>query len=169
MTDIRRATSLRPGQFKHLVRVASVTERMPARDVLLIWITHTTGIRVTELAQLEVADVLYPSGAVRPELYLRPAITKRGCVRNVYLTHPRCLDALEEWFAMRHQRGWGLSDASEYRSSHSGRRTLAAKVLAATGDVDTVQTILGHSHLDHAKPYLSVCRETIRRAFEVAL
>jgi len=58
MTVIRRATSLRPGQIKHLIRVASVTGRMPERDVLLLWITHTTGIRVTELAQVEIADVL---------------------------------------------------------------------------------------------------------------
>lgn len=38
---IRRATSLRPGQFKHLIRVASVTGRMPERDGLLLWVTHT--------------------------------------------------------------------------------------------------------------------------------
>ncbi len=69
-TATRRATSLRPGQFKHLLRVASVTGRMPERDVMLLWVTiHTTGVRVTELALLEVADVLYPSGAVRPEVY----------------------------------------------------------------------------------------------------
>ncbi|MFU3033097.1 integrase [Pseudomonas aeruginosa] len=54
-------------------------------------------------------------------------------------------------------------------SSHSGRRSLAARVLAATGDVATVQTILGHQHLDHSKPYLSVDLETIRRAYELAL
>jgi site-specific recombinase XerD len=54
-------------------------------------------------------------------------------------------------------------------SSHSGRRSLAAKVLAATGDVETVQTILGHACLDHSKPYLTVNQEIIRRAFEVAL
>ncbi|MNQ96977.1 site-specific tyrosine recombinase XerC [compost metagenome] len=54
-------------------------------------------------------------------------------------------------------------------SSHSGRRSLAAKVLAATGDVDTVQTILGHACLDHSKPYLTVEIEVIRRAFELAL
>lgn len=47
--NTRRATSLRPGQFKHLLRVASVTGRMPVRDVMLLWV-HTTGIRVTELA-----------------------------------------------------------------------------------------------------------------------
>lgn len=58
--NARRATSLRPGQFKHLLRVASVTGRMPVRDVMLLWVTHTTGIRVTELALLEVGDVLYP-------------------------------------------------------------------------------------------------------------
>ncbi len=39
---IRRATCLRPSQFKHLIKVASVTGRMPERDVLLLWLTHTT-------------------------------------------------------------------------------------------------------------------------------
>lgn len=37
-------------------------------------------------------------------------------------------------------------------ASHSGRRSLAAKVLVATGDVEIVQTILGHACLDHSKP-----------------
>lgn len=82
---IRRATSLRPGQLKHLIRVASVTGRLPERDVAL-WLTHITGIRVTELALLEVADVLYPSGAIKPEVYLRADITK-GCAAK-YLSDP---------------------------------------------------------------------------------
>ncbi|WP_317853316.1 integrase [Pseudomonas sp. BF-R-19] len=54
-------------------------------------------------------------------------------------------------------------------SSHSGRRSLAAKVLAATGDVETVQMILGHSELDHSKPYVTVSQDTLRHAFELAL
>ncbi len=54
-------------------------------------------------------------------------------------------------------------------SSHSGRRTLAARVQAATGDVETVQTVLGRQELDHPKPCLSVDKETIRRAFEMEL
>ena len=55
------------------------------------------------------------------------------------------------------------------RSSHSGRRSLAVKVLAATGDVETVQMILGHSELDHSKSYLTVDQGTLRRAFELAM
>jgi site-specific recombinase XerD len=90
---------------------------------MLLWLTHTTGIRVTELALLEVADVLYPSGVIKPEVYYRQAGIKHG-------------------------------------SSHSGRRSLAAKVLAATGDVETVQTILGHACLDHSKAYLSMIKSS---------
>lgn len=93
----RRATSLRPGQFKHLLRVASVTGRMPERDVMLLYQAHTTGIRLTELALLEVTDVLYPSGAVRPEVYLRAAITKGCRARNIHLTHAKCKAAIETW------------------------------------------------------------------------
>ena len=150
--------------------------------------------------------MLYPSGAIKPEVYLRSDITKGCKLRNIYLTHGKCLAALDAWFAVRHRRRWGLSGADEYRgfrpgsklvlshkgqafelafkhrqldigpeiyracdslqqtisrlyrqagikqgSSHSGRRSLAAKVLAATGDVEAVQMILGHAELDHSK------------------
>lgn len=43
---------------------------------MLLWLTHTTSIRVTELALLEVADVLHPGGDIKPEVYLRSDITK---------------------------------------------------------------------------------------------
>lgn len=54
-------------------------------------------------------------------------------------------------------------------SSRSGRRSLATKVLAATGDVEIVQIILRHACLDHSKPYLTVDMQAVRRAFELAL
>lgn len=86
--SIRRATSFRPGQFKHLIRIASLIGRLPECDVMLLWLTHTTGVRVTDLALLEVTDVLYPSRAIKPDVYLRAEITKGCRPRNVYLTHP---------------------------------------------------------------------------------
>ena len=54
--------------------------------------THTTGIRVTELALLKVADVLYPSGAIKSEVYRRADITK-GCPTMARLT----LTDFDEW------------------------------------------------------------------------
>lgn len=76
----------------------------------------------------------------------------------------RACDALQQTISRLYRQA-GIKQGS----SHSGRRSLAAKVLAVTGDVETVQMILGHSCLDHSKPYLSVDQGLIRRAFEVAL
>lgn len=75
---------------------------------MLLWLTHTTGVRVTELALLKVANVLYPSGDFKPEVYLRAEITKGCRPRNVYLTHPRCIAALDSWVAVRLQRRWAF-------------------------------------------------------------
>ncbi len=76
----------------------------------------------------------------------------------------RACDALQHTISRLYRQA-GIKQGSW----HSGRRSLAAKVLAATGDVETVQTMLGHSHLDHSKPYLTVDQETLRWAFENAL
>ncbi|WP_439125971.1 MAG: integrase (plasmid) [Pseudomonas rhizophila] len=83
--------------------------------MILLYLTHTTGIRVTELALLEVGDVLYPSGAIRPEVYLRAEIAKGCRPRNIYLTHSKCLAAIEQWIGVRLRRGWGVSSETECR------------------------------------------------------
>ncbi|HDO1193684.1 hypothetical protein [Aeromonas salmonicida] len=51
------AAALRPGQLRHVIRVASITGRQPIRDVMLLWLTHSTGVRVTELASIEIRDL----------------------------------------------------------------------------------------------------------------
>lgn len=220
----RQAASLRPGQFKHVLRVASVSGRQSVRDVMLLWITHTTGIRVTELALIQIRDIMHPSGALRDEVYLRGAITKHGTPRVVYLTHPKAVAAVIAWLDYRISRGWQLGESGLFRgfvpseklvlthkgrsfelarkrrviesgpveylccdalqqtisriyrragikggSSHSGRRTLASRVLAQTGRIEDVQQVLGHIDVDHSWPYLDVDPMVIRRAFEIAL
>lgn len=66
-----QTTTLQPGQIRHLFRVTVATSRHPQRDCLVLWLGLTAGMRVTELAQIEVQDVLYPSGALRSEVSLR--------------------------------------------------------------------------------------------------
>ena len=85
----QQAASLRPGQFRHVLRVAAVTGRMHERDVMLLWVTHSTGIRVTELALLEIRDIMHPSGQLRDEVYLRGAITKHAHPRVIYMSPPK--------------------------------------------------------------------------------
>lgn len=88
------AAALRPGQLRHVIRVASITGRQPIRDVMLLWLTHSTGVRVTELASIEIRDLLHPSGQMREEVYLRAAITKHSRPAPSTLPTPRQLPPL---------------------------------------------------------------------------
>jgi integrase/recombinase XerD len=47
-------------------------------------------------------------------------------------------------------------------SSHTGRRTFASRLPAQGHSLDTVQLLLGHSHLDHVSPYLEVTPREMR-------
>lgn len=49
-------------------------------------------------------------------------------------------------------------------SSHSGRRTFASRLVAQGHSLDTVQILLGHSHLDHVSPYVDVSAREQREA-----
>ena len=50
-------------------------------------------------------------------------------------------------------------------SSHSGRRTMATRLLDQGHDLEAPQLMLGHVDLDHLDPYLQVSKEKLRRAF----
>lgn len=50
-------------------------------------------------------------------------------------------------------------------SSHSGRRTFASKVLATTGDMETVAQLLGHTSIDCSQRYVDVNKETLSAMF----
>ena len=78
-----RAKVLTPARFRHLLRVTEATSRFPERDTLILLLGFTCGMRVTEIARVEVRDVLTRTGARREEVSLRAAITK-GC-------RPRCV------------------------------------------------------------------------------
>lgn len=54
-------------------------------------------------------------------------------------------------------------------SSHSGRRTFAGKVLAATGDFDKVALLLGHTSIEVTQRYIDVREDTLRAMFSDAV
>ena len=217
-----QAISLQPGQIRHLLRVTKATSRHPERDTLVLLMGLTAGMRVTEIAQIEVQDVLFPSGALREEISLRAAITKGCRQRCIYLSHVKAIDAIDQYLGYRVARRLQTTgDPSRYRglepsskliltykgykfhlntkrrvswagepvdylacdslqshitklyrdagirggSSHSGRRTMAFRLIQQGADVETVQLLLGHAELDHVRPYLQVCSKRLEQMF----
>lgn len=54
-------------------------------------------------------------------------------------------------------------------SSHSGRRGFAGKVLASTGDMETVRVLLGHASMDCTQRYVDVDPAILSEMFSNAL
>lgn len=108
-----QASILKPGQIRQLLRVTEATSRHPERDCLILLLGITCGMRVTEIAQIEIQDVLFPSGAMRSEVSLRAAITKGCRQRCIYLTHAQTVAALNLYLELRIERGLGTEMTSE--------------------------------------------------------
>ena len=92
-----QATTLQPGQIRHFLRVTVATSRHPERDCLILLLGLTGGMRVTEIAQIEVQDVLFPSGALREEISMRAEITEGCRQRCIYLSHAKAVEALDRY------------------------------------------------------------------------
>ena len=105
-----QATTLQPGQIRHLLRVTEATSRHPERDCLVLLLGMTCGMRVTEIAQIEIQDVLFPLGVIRQEVSLRAAITKGRRQRCVYFSHRLTIAALEQYLAYRIEHRLRMSD-----------------------------------------------------------
>ncbi|WP_082577482.1 MULTISPECIES: site-specific integrase [unclassified Massilia] len=111
-----QATTLQPGQIRHLLRVTAATSRHPERVCLVLWLGLTAGMRVTEIAQIEVQDVLFPSGARRDEVSLRAAITKGCRQRCIYLSYAKTIEMLERYLNFRIARRLRTTvDPARYR------------------------------------------------------
>ncbi|QTP37145.1 Tyrosine recombinase XerD (plasmid) [Burkholderia glumae] len=125
-----QAATLRPAQIRHLLAVTSATSRHPERDSLVLLLGITCGMRVSEIAQIEIQDVLFPSGAIRSEVSLRAAITKGCRQRCVYLTHPKTVSALECYLGHRIAHGIGIELTAEH---YRGLAPSSCLVLASKG------------------------------------
>ncbi|MFT4438521.1 hypothetical protein [Caballeronia sp. 15715] len=112
----KHAKVLTAAKFRHLLRVTEATSRFPERDTLILLLGVTCGMRITEIARIEVGDVLAKSGVRREEVSLQGPITKGWRPRCIYLSHARTIDSFDRYVEWRYPRGAGTDlDRREYR------------------------------------------------------
>ena len=90
--------------------------------------------------------------------------TKRRVLETGEARDYRACDSLQAHVTKLYQRA-GIKGGS----SHSGRRTFASKVLATTGDMETVAQLLGHASIDCSQRYVDVDQATLEAMFADAL
>jgi len=115
MSNIKRAAVLTAAQIRHLLRVTEVDSQHPERDAVVLLLGHAAGLRISESAQITVADICFPNGKLRSEVSLRAAITKGCRQRSIFLTSPRLIAAIDRYMAYRVAHGIGTTVDVEYR------------------------------------------------------
>ena len=75
------------------------------RNVAMLWHGFGSGLRVTEIAQLKVADVINRSGKIKEVGLLPGKYTKNGKARHFFQIDPPHREALDAYFNYRVQNG----------------------------------------------------------------
>jgi integrase len=111
----RRARTLSRADISSIIQSIAGCSRRPERDLVILLLGLTCGMRVSEIARLRVEDVLDRAGNLRAEVSLRAAITKGGRQRNVFLSNVQMQTAMDRYLQWRiHNEAMTLR-AREYR------------------------------------------------------
>ncbi|KAB0478802.1 MULTISPECIES: site-specific integrase [Vibrio] len=123
MTKARaKAKSLTPSQIRKLLVRCQLMQNPELKRVVLALSFST--LRVSELAQLTVDDVLMPTGKIKEEIYLRASLCKRRKPRSIWLSK-LAKQMIQEWVDYRKSHNW----ATTFNNSYQGLNPLSKLVL----------------------------------------
>ena len=185
-----QAKTLTQAELDQVLRYVS-TKRYAKRDRCLILTSFWSGMRVGEIAQLKMGDVVNEDGTIKSEIRLSAQQTKGNAARVVfipqklkdewasYLTTRKVqhLDVplfhtenrlgfspngLCQWFFWTYKRA-GINGAS----SHSGRRSFITSLASKGIGVRVLASLAGHKSIMVTQQYIDVNDDMKRNAVEL--
>jgi integrase/recombinase XerD len=118
---MRKARSLTPSEIKKVLKRCLLMQEPELKRAALVLSLST--LRVSELAQITISDLLLPTGEIRTELHLRAALCKRRKPRTVWLSQQTKL-ILQEWLDCRKRRKWAVTFDSDYQGLNPKSKVL---------------------------------------------
>jgi len=103
----------RPSTLSHILFVAS-KGKLGRRNVASMWMLFGSGMRINEVAQLKVSDVIYPTGELKPSFVIPGTYTKTGKPRPAYILDRQQREALQGWIKQRISEGAMTGDDGSY-------------------------------------------------------
>jgi site-specific recombinase XerD len=162
--------------------LSSVSGKNQARDYCILTLFLNCGMRVSELAGLNLGDIRADSlrvlgkggkerviflndacvAAINGYLQIRKTVEKDNRALFVTAKHSRIERSTVHRLVKKHMLAAGL-DATKY-SSHKLRHTAATLMLKNGVDIRTLQELLGHENLNTTQIYTHVESEALRDA-----
>jgi len=121
-----KAKSLSPTEIKKLMARCQLMQNAELKRVVIALSFST--LRVSELAQITVDDVIMPTGKIKSEIYLRASLCKRSKPRSIWLSG-LAKQMIQEWVDYRKAHNW----ATTFNDSYQGLNPLSKLVLNNRG------------------------------------
>lgn len=175
-------------QVEALINAPDTGNDLGLRDRAMLELMYATGLRVSELTGLEMANLNLRQGVIRVtgkggkerlvpmgeealdwlQKYLssgRPAFMKGGQSPQVFVTARRSGMTRQAFWHMikRHAASAGIKREI---SPHMLRHSFATHLLNHGADLRVVQLLLGHSDLSTTQIYTHIAREGLKRLHE---
>ena len=157
---------------------------LPARDAAILELFYSAGLRISELAALNVADVDYYSEVVRvmgkgrKERFCpigTPAINalRRYCAEAGVQSGPLFISKLRKRLSVRNitamvEKYVELAGLPRGITPHKLRHSFATHLLDRGADLRSVQSLLGHASLSTTQIYTHVSVERMKRVYDEA-
>jgi len=180
------AVLLDPKEVRRLLAQPNLHNPLGFRDRVIFEVFWSTGMRVSELLGLEVADVRFEEGLITlraPKgrkdrsvpvgegaltwLYeyierVRPVLAKRGNDPHLFLNrHGRGMDKTGILHKLKlYRRRAGIRKPI---GTHTFRHTLATEMLKGGADLRHVQEMLGHDNLHTTQRYLHIVKAELKK------
>ena len=174
-------------QFKKLVKGQN------KRNTALLYMSFGCGLRVSEIAALNIKDVQEKYGKLKNQLTIAKRNTKTNQSRTIYLDNGKLLSALWIYLNAREKKEGELYSLSAplfksrngYRfspnslqqvfkriyenaghqdcKSHTGRRSFATWLISDGFDIVNVQELMGHSSIAMTAKYVQANPDKLRK------
>ena len=172
-----QAKVLTQSELDQVLRYLS-TKRYAKRDRCLILTSFWSGMRVGEIAQLKMGDVVNDDGTIKSEIRLSAQQTKGNTARIVFIPKNTTLshiplfhtddrlgftpNSLCQWFFWTYKRA-GISGAS----SHSGRKFFLTSLANKGISIHILASLAGHKSIAVTHRYLIANDDMKRNAVEL--
>lgn len=186
------AKSLTPTEIERAL--AYIADNANAvRNRMMFLLMTNAGLRVSEVADLKLSDVLDKDGTLRSEVLLAAHRVKHGNARTVFLNNLLCTELAayihsRKWIDIEQplftthrgpRRPFTANTLTQYfywmyrnagikgASSHSGRKTFLTSLAGKGVSVFVLAKLAGHLDIKTTSRYVSTGDDVLRKAVEL--
>lgn len=185
--DKKPPHALTSSEVTLLLEQPKLSDNKGIRDKAMLELLYATGIRVSELIGLDVADINFPMGYIRCsnnkgerlipignkaidalKLYLekaRPSMLKNENETALFVNRMGCRISRQGFWKIIKQYQ-GSSGIKGDITPHSLRHSFAAHLIQNGADLESLKSMMGHSDISSTQVYTCFLDDNIKRVYE---